>query len=364
MIRAATTAMIAACLLFLAARPVRARHPLHVAFINPANHEYWFWGMVEDFMSAAAEDLGIVLEIHEADWDQERMRELAREICLRRKPPDYLIVVNEKLAAGDMLRMADTAGVPTFMIVNVFRGEESWKYGRPREKFKSWLGELRPDNHMAGFCIAEELHREWQRLHPDQDLQLAALSGDTVTYASVERVQGLEEYLAWRPGMWLLQVVPTYWERERAREALPSLLHRYPAMGAVWTASDGMALGVLDGLKDEGLTPGRDILVGGCGWHPDAVRAVARGEMTTTVGGHFMDGGWALVLLYDHFHGRDFVGDPGSSTMQAITCENAEQLLSLFEGDWGSIDFRRFSKVHHPEQDWYDFSLERLVPRP
>jgi hypothetical protein len=43
------------------------------------------------------------------------MQQQAMEVASRTAHPDYLIVVNEKLAAGKMVEVADMAGIKTFI---------------------------------------------------------------------------------------------------------------------------------------------------------------------------------------------------------------------------------------------------------
>ena len=61
-----------------------------------------------------------------------------------------------------------------------------------------------------------------------------------------------------------------------------------------------MALGAMEGVVAAGKSPGKDVFIGGLNWDPPALDKVKDGALVTTVGGHFMIGGWALVLLYDY----------------------------------------------------------------
>ncbi len=93
-----------------------------------------------------------------------------------------------------------------------------------------------------------------------------------------------------------------------------------------------------------GLDPGKDILFGGCGWYAPAIKKVQDGTLATTVGGHFMEGGWVMVLIHDYHHGRDFISDPIETAMYSIDKSNVEK-----------------SKVHNSNLKKYDFSLEAVL---
>ncbi|MEE4242861.1 MAG: hypothetical protein V2I36_15440 [Desulfopila sp.] len=84
--------------------------------------------------------------------------------------------------------------------------------------------------------------------------------------------------------------------------------------------------------------------------------------MTTTVGGHFMDGAWVLVLLYDYHHGRDFYLEHLQSQMLPLKQDNVVQYQQLLNREeWPRIDFTQFSKVHNPHLQKYDFSVAAVL---
>lgn len=77
----------------------------------------------------------------------------------------------------------------------------------------------------------------------------------------------------------------------------------------VWAANDPMALGAVEAARLSGAIPGSNFFVGGINWDEPALAAIKDGVLSVSVGGHFMTGGWELVMLYDYHHGRDFSGD-------------------------------------------------------
>jgi hypothetical protein len=76
--------------------------------------------------------------------------ELVQAVAQRRHKPDYLLLVNEKLAGPAMLSMADQAGIPCFLSFNQLDPAQLQASGLPRQRLKHWLGSLTPDNAMAG----------------------------------------------------------------------------------------------------------------------------------------------------------------------------------------------------------------------
>ncbi len=88
------------------------------------------------------------------------------------------------------------------------------------------------------------------------------------------------------------------------------------------------------------------------------------GKLLSTYGGHFAEGGLALVMLYDYFHGLDFKKDPGLisyTTFAKIDLANIDGFRTvLTEQNWQSVNFRNFSKTLNPSLNKYDFSWENI----
>jgi hypothetical protein len=100
--------------------------------------------------------------------------------------------------------------------------------------------------------------------------------------------------------------------------------------------------------------------LGGIDWAPFAFEQVRRGTFVATVGGHFMDGAWALVLLHDYHRlpSRGPIGE--KSQLAVVTRENVDAYERLFAPGLAT-DFARFSRVLHPEQDAYRFSVDAVL---
>jgi ABC-type sugar transport system substrate-binding protein len=350
-----------------------AEEPIKVTFINPGisdtnNPTGGFWLAVSAFMQAVAKALKMNVEILYAERNHVLMQQQAVEVANRTVRPDYLIVVNEKLAAGKMVEVANAAGIKTFMINNIFMGEQVQQYGAPREKYPYWIGSLIPDNRLAGYQIAKYIITRALQAGvkaSDGKLHLVAIAGDRVTQASVERVEGLHQALAEYPDVELKQTFYAEWSKDKAYEQTVSFLQRYPEIGAIWGVNDPIALGALEGAVAAKKRPGHEVFIGGLNWDKPALAKVQDGSLVTTVGGHFMTGGWALVLLYDYHHGRDFA-EEGVQLQRPIFDALHHDNIALFvdklsDPQWSKVDFTHFSKVRHPTLKHYDFSLDAIL---
>jgi len=364
------SAVIWSVLLFATAT---SAEEMRVVFINPGysdkdNPTGGFWNSVSAFMTAAADDLKVDLEIIYCDRNHIKMRRLAEQVLLRQSPPDYLVVVNEKLSAEPIVVAADKAGVKTFVILNRFEDEQYRKMGPPRSKYKHWIGSLIPDNRFAGYRIAKLVIDRMMQVKsrdPDHGYQIVGFSGDYITQASIERVKGLKQAVAEYPDVELAQVVPCNWSKDEARQKMPEILKRYPEIDAVWGANDPIAIGAIEGAADAGRKPGKDIFFGGLNWDPPGLAKVQSKEMVTSVGGHFMTGGWALVLLYDYHHGNDFA-EFGTrlryKIFGALHSGNIDTFLRKFgDRNWDKIDFTTYSMVLNPNLRFYHFEVESII---
>lgn len=357
---------IAACLgaVLTLASPAPWAAGFSVVFINPGHADEPFWRSVTRFMQPAARQLNIDLEVLYAERDQLKMVDLARKVTERPQKPDYLMIVNEKQAGGELLRLAEKAAIKTMLVFSKFEGAQVAEFGRPRDRFRHWIGTLTPNAVDAGRLTAEELIRQALESHiiaDDGKLHVAAIAGDKATPTGVQRLQGAIDVFGNHPSVVLEQVVHGNWDRARAKEQAAALLLRYPNLNAFWVASDLMAFGVLDAAEEAGRTPGTDVLVSAINNSPTVMQARADGRIAALAGGHFTAGAWALVMLFDYHHGKDFRHEGLEQRLPMFMLfdeERARRFLAHFEDeDFSAIDFRQFSKHLQPLLRRYQFSL-------
>ena len=346
---------------------------INVTFINPGisnpnDPTGAFWFTVSEFMKVAAEQLNINLEILYSERDHVRMQQQARMVAKRSNLPDYLIVVNEKLAADEMVKVADRAGLKVFVMFNSFFGEQAKKMGKPREKYKNWIGSLVPDFKYGGYLIARWtidaaiLARPTRRNDP---LRIIAITGDAVTQSAVQRLSGLQQAIAEYPNVQVQQIFNGEWREDIARQQTVIALRRYPRTCAIWAANDPIALGAIEGAEEANRHPGKDIFIGSLNWDQPALEKIREGALEVSVGGHFMIGGWTLVLLHDYHQGNDFATEGVQlkrPMFSVLYKKNIDTFLSKFgDRNWSKIDFSKFSKTVHPDIKEYDFNPESVI---
>lgn len=335
-----------------------------VVFINPGRADEPYWRSVTRFMQPAAQQLDINLEVLYAERDHLKMIELMKQIVLRPKKPDYVILVNEKLVGGEMLKLAERTGIKAIFAYSSFEGEQLIEFGVPRQKYKRWLGSITPNSFEAGRLTAEELVRQALKHHvvaDDGKVHIVAIAGDKATPTGTQRLEGALEVLSKHPSVVFEQTVYGNWDRARAKEQAQGLLVRYPKLNAFWVASDLMAYGAIDAAETAGRTAGKDVLFSAINNSPEVLQARIKGRISSLAGGHFTAGAWALVMLYDYHHGKDFkpLGlELRMPLFSLIDAELAERFLTRFGNEnFSAVDFRRFSRHLHPQLRKYEFSL-------
>ena len=127
---------------------LRADKP-SVLFINPGRTGEVFWDMVSSFMVAAAQNLDLNLQVVTAERDHLKMIELANEAAQSNNPPEYMILVNEKLAAGRMLEELPQS-IKLILLNNTLSREQLGQFGKPRVLVPNWIGHIFPDHEQAG----------------------------------------------------------------------------------------------------------------------------------------------------------------------------------------------------------------------
>ena len=341
---------------------------MNVCFLNPGGQNDPFFVLMRSFMIAAAKDLAIELEILDADRSVNKLRNLGRDLVKRSKLPDYLVMTNEDNTAVELLPKATAQGIKVLLINEGLMAADRQTLGFPRQLHTEWLGELLPDDHLAGYqlaCALIEAAREKDLRGRDGKIHIEAIGGN-FTISSLQRVGGLRKAVALYDDVVIDEVVPGYWEQDRAYREMQRVLEQRSDLGVVWSASDHMAIGAARAAEEAGLKPGQNLLLGGIDWASSALERVADRSFTASVGGHFVEGGWAMILLHDYHHGYDFGSSTLRSQMGLATASDAKELLSTIRDQaWSAVDFKAGSKVHNPAVVDYSFDLtmiRHLIP--
>ena len=338
-----------------------------VVFLSPDDSP--FWHMVSGFMTEVAADLDLNLEVLlDRNGHRYSYLQIADDVLSRENKPDYLVFMCKEQVTTRMLRYANEVGVKVFTFNTGIPDATRASVGLPRETLPNWIGHVMSDDAAAGRNLAILLEQQSQRLGligPGQPVPLIALSGTLDSSAAKDRQQGLMSTVDASQSK-LLQLVDAEWDRELAAVKTLVLLRRHPQATGIWSASDGMALGAVKAARKAGRLPGKDVVIGGFDWEPEALAAIRSGDLAVSFGRHFMGGGLVLLLLHDYHYGFDFSDDRSSTVLsyqlQPVDINNVDIIEKIMDREqWRSVDFSRFSRVSEPEKSESRPGADELV---
>ena len=342
---------------------------VRMTFILSQPDQSLFWQEFAGFMRAVAEDLDIQLDfVATNNFSDNVVKRDGVKIINRADKPDFILSGYWSNIFHELFEAGQQQGIQFFIVNNTLSKEQKRIVMNPRTKYPNWIGSMHPDELGGGRELTRILVNKAQKLSQNSEQQfigMSALTGHVDLSSGNTREAGFREYIADNPNLKLNSIISTTWMRGSGIKATHKIINDFPDTSIIWAISDELSLDVIDVLKARKVKPGVDIVTGGFDWSKDALNAIRKGEMTATVGGHFMEGGWAMILAYDYYHGHDFSQELGTtivSPMKAITAENIDYYYEfLVNSDWNKIDFKQFSKTHNPNLKAYDFSLESLL---
>lgn len=331
-----------------------------------SGHSSGFWPMVEAFALATAEDLDIMLDIHRYGSSHVNMIEVIRGVLSDpAKRPDGILFHNFNGRGGDALALAEQFKVPALMF-NAGPGAED-SFGAPQEKLKYFIGQITPDDVRAGYDLAVTLYNEAARLGLRDEngvMQMLVFEGTRASIAAQERLMGLQKFLSEHDDVAVEQYFRPNWRRDRAAAAFKVGMERYPKARVAWAASDSMALGVLDAAKDAGKKPGVDFITGGVDLLPGIQPLVQDGKLAVSIGAHYTEVVWAVILLYDYLHGCDFSKAAGATVHKSTMMVQSSGASPVLPGEsreevaeWAkTVDFSQWSQCANPQWRGYPFT--------
>lgn len=367
-------AALMACGLLVGGAPLAAQEtskPLSVVFVNPGKSGEVFWDMVAGTMTAAGRKLGMSVEVLYAERNHRVMQDLGLEVTTRADKPDFLVLVNEEGAAVPVLEAADARGIKTLLLSNTLVGEDAERFGPPRTRLATWIGSIVPDMDVAGARMASALLAKARASgleSADGKLHFLAIGGDDTTPTSIARNRGMERQLADAPDAVVDRMLLANWNAAEAERITSNYLawasRKGIRLAGIWAGNDPMALGALDAVSAAKLTPGQDLHVVGLNWSLPALAEVERGRMLLTDGGHFLMGGWSMVLLRDYADGCDFSKDGPIITYKtsAVGGEAAHVIKEIIgKSRFDHIDFAKLRAKADGHCRAYDFSVENIL---
>lgn len=340
-----------------------------IAFVNPGHADEQFWIAASQAMQMAARSLGVKLEVLYAERQPARALALCRELAARpaSQRPDYVIISNERGSLVDNARALAEGGIKSFAAFSGLLPQEQARWS-PRRGLPLLLGSLEPRAQDAGYLTAKALIQQGlqgRRPGHGAPLRMLALAGDRTTPSSIQRSEGMRRALAEHPEVELRLQLFANWRRDEAAQLMRSTLQKSgsEAPQLVWAGSDQMAFGAMEAAEAQGLRAGRELLFSAVNTSSEAMQAIVDGRLTALAGGHFLAGAWALVMLHDLHHGRDFASEglQLQRPMFMLFDKAAARQMLARGGALPATDFCAYSKACNPKLKRYRFDPAALL---
>jgi ribose transport system substrate-binding protein len=182
------------------------------------------------------------------------------EQILKDKPDAVIFIPVDDVAMIDSVKKLNEAGIPVILVSNPLPGS-----------FVTYVGS---DDFEIGYREAHYLFD-----HLGGNGKIVIMEGTPAAPTNRERLRGYRRALGEFPGIEVLASGIGNYQQPDARQVMDKFLKAYPRIDAVLSANDGMALGVLEALKEANRT---SIVIGVNGILP-AVKQIETGAILATV---------------------------------------------------------------------------------
>jgi ABC-type sugar transport system substrate-binding protein len=341
----------AAALAALASAPAFASKDKPVIGVIVPTLDAQFWNNYVDFMKKGAAALGVDLVVLNADNKPDQMVKSLEDLVAR--PVDGIIFTPYWATAARGLSLAKDANIPVILT-------DSYPDFSPQStRFPNYLAFVGPSDEDAGKQMAETLFAAMKPNAAGKKV-IGVVNGTAGTSVAIDRRKGLADALKAHPEVVVAGEVDGNFVRDTSQTVFESLYQGHPDIKGVWAANGGTATGVMTALKNAGKKPGKDVLVVGMDLNPENVEAVKSGDLLFDIGGHWLQGGFALVMLFDDIKGKPVpkAQDNVKLKLLPLTKDRVAEFEADFPKGVPPYDFKAHSRFYTPDAPPASFELK------
>jgi len=340
-----------ACVLFMFSHLSTA--DTKVTFIVPDVKGPVFWKLVADTSLAAANDLNIDLEIIYSNSNRFALLETISQIIKQENKPDYIVLRPFSGNTKNIFTLLEQSKIKFITIEQSIERSQYKKLGVPRQHFKYWLGHIFYDDIAGGKLLRDSLINIFKEKYPDKQIVLTGIGGD-YTELSINRQKSLVDLISNEKieNVSFTQVFPVLWDPAVLASRYSLINNRYPETNIFWTAGDQIALSL---IAEQKRLKHNIPIIGGFDWLPSALESIQKGELSASVGGHFLIAATAIVKIADYEKGIDrFLPQSKPLNYELITSDNVNQYANFIaKPQWDQINFKKFSKFYSGDNTRY-----------
>src|SRR5882757_832467 len=258
--RTLTTTMLAGSMLLFASHAPAADNQMTIAVFTK-NRTYPAYEAFRIASDQIARTTGVRL-IHLVPNRPDNVDEQKAmvEQVLKDKPDAVIFIPVDDVAMIESVKKLNEAKIPVVLVSNPLPGS-----------FVTYVG---ADDFEIGYREARYL---FENLGGKG--KIVVIEGVPAAPTNRERVRGYKRAFAEYPGIEVLDSGVGNYQQPDAKRVMEKFLHEHPKIDAVLSANDGMALGVLEALKEANRT---SIVIGINGILP-AVKQIETGKILATV---------------------------------------------------------------------------------
>ena len=235
-----------------------------------ASYDDQFLTSVRAAMSARAKELNVKIQFESAHDDVGAQLDQMQNFAAQ-KVKAMIINAVDAAATSKMTRLAVAAGIP---LVYVNRQPDS-------KTLPEGVAYVGSEDAIAGKLEGEEL----ARLLGDKG-NVAIIMGRFANNSTLVRTQGVEQVIAAKPGMKVVEKQTANWQRTEGMNLVSNWLLAGKKIDAIASNNDEMAIGAIMALQQAGKDP-KKIIIAGVDATPDGVAEIAKGNLAFSI---FQDG--------------------------------------------------------------------------
>ena len=298
-----------------------------------------FWNNYVTFAKEGAQALGVQLVVLNANNVPDNVSKYIEDLVSQ--GVDGMIVV--PYWASDKIALRDTknAGIPLIFA-------DTYSNVQPQDpEYPNYIAFIGPSDEQAGYEMATTLFAA-MKPNADGKKMIGVVDGTPGTSVAIDRAKGLEKALKEHPEVVVAGRVNGNFVRDQSQTAFSALYQAHPEIKGVWAANGGTATGVMTAIQNAGKMPGKDVFVVGMDLNPENVQAVKDGKLLFDIGGHWLQGGFALVMMYDYLHGFKIPKDQANMkiSLLPLTQDKVPLFEKIYPNGVPAYDFKAHSKTY------------------
>lgn len=222
-----------------------------VGFSQVGAESDWRSANTESIKAAFTEEKGYEL-IYE-DAQQKQTNQITAIRSFIQQDVDYIVLAPVTETGWEtVLGEARDAGIPVILVDRMVKVTDE-------DLYTCWIGS---DFELEGRKVCNWLASYLKTIDfPAEDVHIVDIQGTLGSSAQLGRTKGFEES-AELFGWDVVSLVEGEFTRSKGKEAMFNILREYNDVNVVYCENDNEALGVIDALEANGITPGFDIAAG------------------------------------------------------------------------------------------------------